>query len=127
MAKKIRVTVWNEFLHEKEDERVKRVYPDGIHQAIATGLGKCKDMEVRTATLDEPEHGLTQEVLDNTDVLMWWGHMAHHLVADEVVSRVRTRVLSGMGLAILTTPKGVMTNLESKKQNVGGEVLCYVW
>lgn len=97
----IRVTVWNEYRHEKSDERVSAIYPQGIHGAIAAFLGKNPDMEVRTATLDEPEHGLTQEVLDNTDVLTWWGHMAHSEVSDEIVERVYKRVMEGMGLIVL--------------------------
>ena len=97
----IRVTVWNEFRHEKTDERVSAIYPEGIHAALAEMLRKNPDMEVRTATLDEPEHGLTQEVLDNTDVLTWWGHMAHREVSDEIVERVYKRVMEGMGLIVL--------------------------
>ena len=97
----IRVTVWNEFRHEKQEPAIQAVYPDGIHAVIAGFLSQNEDMTVRTATLDEPEHGLTQEVLDNTDVLTWWGHMAHHEVSDEVVERVKQRVLSGMGLVVL--------------------------
>jgi trehalose utilization protein len=96
----IRVTVWNEFRHEQE-ERFAKVYPEGIHGAIASGLKGLPGIEVRTATLDEPEHGLTQEVLDNTDVLTWWGHMAHKEVNDEIVERVKKRVLDGMGLIVL--------------------------
>ena len=92
----IRVTVWNEFKHEKEEEQIRRIYPQGIHQAIAEFLGKEEDITVRTATLDDPACGLTQEVLDDTDVLIWWGHMAHHLVPDEVAVRVQQAVLSGM-------------------------------
>ncbi len=101
MNKRINVTVWNEFRHEKQDEKVQTVYPQGIHAAIAGFLGCEADLNVRTATLDEPEHGLTQEVLDNTDVLLWWGHMAHAEVSDEVVDRVQKRVLEGMGLIVL--------------------------
>ena len=97
----IRVTVWNEYRHEKQEPAIQAVYPDGIHAVIAGFLGQNEDMEVRTATLDEPEHGLTKEVLDNTDVLTWWGHMAHHEVSDEVVERVKQRVLGGMGLVVL--------------------------
>ena len=67
----IRVTVWNEYRHEKEMPEVAAIYPNGIHGAIADFLGKNEDMVVRTATLDEPEHGLTDEVLANTDVLLW--------------------------------------------------------
>ncbi len=97
----IRVTVWNEFRHEKVSEQVRRVYPDGIHGAIAKALAAQGEMEVRTATLDEPEHGLPQGVVDATDVMVWWGHKAHMEVRDEVVERVRQRVLSGMGLIVL--------------------------
>lgn len=97
----IRVTVWGEFRHEKKNPKVKEIYPNGMHEAIAEGLRKAGDFTVRTATLDEPEHGLTAEVLANTDVLTWWGHLAHGEVSDEVVSRVRARVLEGMGLIVL--------------------------
>jgi trehalose utilization protein len=93
----IRVTVWNEGRHEQRSERVRSVYPDGIHTVIAQFLS-AQGFAVRTAVLDEPEHGLTQEVLDNTDVLIWWGHMAHKEVSDAVVERVYQRVLDGMGL-----------------------------
>ena len=101
MSKKIRVTVWNEFRHEKESPAVQAVYPKGIHQAIADFLNAEGDFEVRTATLEEPDHGLTQEVLDNTDVLFWWGHCAHGEVRDEIVDRIQKRILSGMGLVVL--------------------------
>ena len=95
-----RVTVWNEYRHERSHDKVAAIYPEGIHQAIAAGLSEA-GLEVRTATLDEPEHGLTDEVLPNTDVLVWWGHMAHGEVADEIVDRVQARVLDGMGLVVL--------------------------
>lgn len=95
----IRVTVWNEFRHELTDEDVKAVYPEGIHEALASFL--TTDFQVNMATLDQPEHGLTEEVLNQTDVLLWWGHMAHGEVADEIVDRVHQRVLDGMGLIVL--------------------------
>ncbi|MEK3882935.1 ThuA domain-containing protein [Paenibacillus sp. PL2-23] len=97
----IRVTVWNEFRHEKQNAQVASIYPEGIHQAIASYLGTLEGMEVRTATLDEPEHGLTDEVLDSTDVLLWWGHIAHGEVRDDIAEKVRDRVLDGMGLIVL--------------------------
>ena len=97
----IRVTVWNEFIHEKEMDEVKKIYPDGIHAAIADFLGKEEDIEVRCATLDMEECGLTQEVIDNTDVLLWWGHCAHGSVPDEIVDRVQEAVLKGMGMIFL--------------------------
>ena len=90
----INVTVWNEYLHEKNEPAVAAVYPDGIHGAIAGFLSKDPELNVRTATLDMPEHGLTKEVLDSTDVLTWWGHMGHNLVSDEIVQRVYDRVLA---------------------------------
>ncbi len=96
-----RITVWNEFRHEKSHEEVTRIYPDGIHNAIAEGLRENGLSSVRTATLDEPEHGLTPDVLAETDVLLWWGHMFHGQVSDEVVDRVQERVLDGMGLIVL--------------------------
>ena len=101
MSKSINVTVWSEYRHEKSHEEVARVYPKGMHEAIAEGLRAYPEYSVRTATLDEPEHGLTQEVLDSTDVLTWWGHMAHHEVSDAIVERVRQRVWAGMGLIVL--------------------------
>lgn len=99
--KQLQITVWNEYVHEKEQQEVAQVYPDGIHNAIKSMLDPEVDFQVRTATLDQPEHGLTQEVLDHTDVLLWWGHMAHHKVEDEIVDCVYQRVLQGMGLIVL--------------------------
>lgn len=96
----LQVTVWNEFRHEKTHEAVREVYPNGLHAPIASYLRE-QGMEVRIATLDEPEHGLTEDVLARTDVLTWWGHMAHDEVKNEIVDRVQKRVLAGMGLVVL--------------------------
>jgi trehalose utilization protein len=96
----VRVTVWNEFRHERANEAVRAHYPDGIHEALARPL-RAAGHEVRTSTLDEPEHGLGAAVLAGTDVLLWWGHKAHAEVTDEVASRVQARVLAGMGLIAL--------------------------
>jgi trehalose utilization protein len=95
-----RVTVWNEGVHEKTHAEVAAVYPKGIHEVLAAPL-RAAGFTVATATLDEPEHGLSQEVLDNTDVLLWWGHMAHNRVDDAIVERVYNRVMGGMGLIVL--------------------------
>jgi trehalose utilization protein len=95
-----RVTVWNEYRQEHGDPPVRAVYPEGIHAPIATAL-RARGHEVRTATLDDAEHGLTDEVLASTDVLTWWGHVAHGEVRDEIVDRVQRRVLDGMGLVVL--------------------------
>lgn len=98
--KKLKVTVWNENVHEKTSDVVRANYPIGIHGCIAEFLDKA-GMETRTATLEEPSHGLTDEVLNDTDVLVWWGHMAHDKVEDDIVDKVYERVLDGMGLIVL--------------------------
>lgn len=97
----IKVTVWNENLHEQGQEEVRQIYPQGIHGCIADFLGADRNLFVRTATLAEPEHGLTEEVLSDTDVLIYWGHTAHHAFSDEVAERVQRHVLQGMGLIAL--------------------------
>jgi trehalose utilization protein len=97
----IRVTVWHEFRHEKTRPNVAKLYPDGMHGAIANHLRQSSDLQVRTATLDEPDHGLTDEVVGSTDVMTWWGHGAHGEVKDEIVDKVQKRVLAGMGLLVL--------------------------
>ncbi|MHA7984235.1 ThuA domain-containing protein [Rathayibacter sp. CAU 1779] len=98
----MRITVWNENFHETHQSDIAAIYPNGIHGAIAQGLAsRLPDAEIRTATLDQPEHGLDAATLEATDVLLWWGHMKHEDVADEVVERVHERVLAGMGLIVL--------------------------
>jgi len=94
------VTVWNEFVHEREDDAVADVYPDGIHGTIAGALAD-RGFDTETATLQDPEHGLTQDVLDDTDVLVWWSHVAQDQVDDAVAERVADAVRSGMGLIAL--------------------------
>jgi trehalose utilization protein len=97
----IRVTIWNEGRHEQTNEKARAMYPEGLHGALASHLGARPGLAIRTATLDEPEHGLTEAVLAETDVLTWWGHVAHGDVSDSVVDRVHQRVLDGMGLLVL--------------------------
>lgn len=101
MANPIRATVWNEYRHEQQSDEIAAIYPEGIHGAIAAGLREQAGITVRTATLDEPDHGLSDDVLAETDVLLWWGHKAHGEVSDDVVERVHRRVLDGMGLLVL--------------------------
>jgi trehalose utilization protein len=98
----LRITVWGENVHEHRSAKVNEIYPRGIHAAIAEGILKfLPSASVSTATLQEPEHGLPAERLRDTDVLTWWGHLAHDQVADDVASRVQARVLEGMGLIVL--------------------------
>ena len=93
----VRLTIFNEFHHETQDDWCKAIYPDGMHMVLKEALEKNPQITVRTATQDEPEHGLTDAVLADTDVLIWWGHKSHHKVDDNVVNRVYQRVQRGMG------------------------------
>lgn len=97
----VRALVWGENVHEQENAVVAGVYPDGMHNAIAAALNEDAGISARGTTLQEPEHGLTEAVLGETDVLLWWGHAAHGAVADDVVERVAEHVWSGMGLIAL--------------------------
>ena len=101
MAKSVKVTVWNEYRHEKNNPKIAKIYPTGMHGAIAEHLNGCPGIRARTATLDQRDHGLTDQVLAATDVLTWWGHVAHGQVCDEIVEKVHRRVLQGMGLIVL--------------------------
>jgi len=97
----INVTVWNEFRHEREDDEVKAVYPQGIHNCIKDFLSKDAELNIRTATLDEENCGLSDDVLNSTDVLIWWGHCHHDKVPDELVEKIYNRVMCGMGFIAL--------------------------
>ena len=96
----LKVTIWNEFRHEKTNEKAKSIYPDGIHACIKSFL-ECDEIEVTLASLDDPYFGLPDEVLNSTDVLMWWGHMFHRDVPDDLVENIRQRVYAGMGFVAL--------------------------
>jgi len=105
---RISVIVWNEYRHERENAMVAAIYPEGLHTTIAQALQATPGLnpgalplDVGTATLDELEHGLSEERLANCDVLVWWGHKVHNLVDDAIVDRVQKRVLEGMGLIVL--------------------------
>ena len=101
---KIKVTIWNEFRHECKDTEagayMRSFYPKGIHAAIAEHIAS-DELDIRCATLDEPEQGLPESLLQDTEVLLWWGHAAHKEVNDELVDRIQKRVQAGMGLIIL--------------------------
>jgi trehalose utilization protein len=98
----LKVTIWNEYLHELEHDVVGRIYPEGIHGALrAAILERHADATVRTATLRQPDHGLSDELLADTDVLLWWGHKAHAEVEDAWAAKVHQAVLGGMGLIVL--------------------------
>ncbi len=100
----IKVTIWNEFKHERSQspagDLIRRHYPEGLHRTLAQNLA-ADDLVIRAVSLDEPEQGLPEEILQSTDVLIWWGHCAHAEVKDELVDRIQKRVLAGMGLVVL--------------------------
>ena len=96
----IRVLIWNEYFHEKTEEKAQRYYPNGIHKYLAEVLGS-EDISVKTATLDDENCGITREVLAKTDVLVWWAHMRHGQVPDEVAYLIRDDVMDGMGVLFL--------------------------
>ena len=102
MEKKIKVVIWNEFRHERTKEKVKAIYPEGLHAAIKQYLdANNEDMDITLAALDDPEQGISDELLENTDVLIWWGHAAHDEVNDELVKKIQARVYAGMGFIAL--------------------------
>jgi trehalose utilization protein len=112
--KKRRVIVWS------EGTAPKNVYPQDINTAIAEGLQPLKGWDVATASINETDQGLPEDVLNGASVLIWWGHERHGDVKDELVARIVKRVHDdGMGFiathsahyskalkAILGTPCG---------------------
>lgn len=98
----LRITVWNEGIHERTDEEVRRIYPNGMGAQIAAYLqGRDGIGAVRVSELHHPEQGLSQRIVDETDVMTWWGHKAHREITDENLERVYRRVMDGMGLIVL--------------------------
>lgn len=152
----IRVTVWNENVQERgavaldglfdgDPERaemfrgfleksaaeIRLVHPNGIHGTLKEILDECDDIEVTTVTMDMPECGLTDELLEKTDVLVWWAHVAHEKVPDEIAEKVRNRVLRGMGFVPLHSahPCKPLTKLlgTSGALQWREEEFCRVW
>lgn len=98
---KVRVTIWHEFFHEHINEEVAALYPDGMHECLAKSL-QADDLEIRTAWLmQDDDHGLSDDVLNSTDVMLWWGHALHEQVRDDIAEKVVQRVLDGMGFIAL--------------------------
>jgi len=97
MSEKIKVTIYNEYIEEKKDPAAVKNYPDGMHNTIKDFLDKNPNLEVTAVTMELPDCGLTRELLDGTDVLLWWGHGHHGDISNEITRRVKNRVLDGMG------------------------------
>ncbi len=96
-----KIIIWNENIHERENEEIKKIYPNGIHNCIKDFLSNDSNLQIETATLDQDQNGLTTESLKSCSVLIWWGHKAHGKVSDSTVDIVQRRVLEGMGLIVL--------------------------
>lgn len=96
----LKVTVWNECRHEKEDELVREVYPETIGGCLVDGL-QPYGFDLSLTTLDDDQQGLAPELIDATDVLVWWGHRYHGEVSEDRVDHIHQRVLAGMGLVAL--------------------------
>ena len=98
----IRVTIWNEYRHEKEMPEVAAIYPEGIHNELKKALSKENDdFVIRAVAMDDPECGLPDSVLEDTDVLIWWGHAHHGNVPDALAEKIADRVRKGMGFIAL--------------------------
>ena len=119
----INVTIWNEYIWEQQDELVKKIYPNGIHNCIKEFLEKDKELNIATATMEEKDHGLTEAKLNETNVLIWWGHRAHNEVEDRIVDRVQCRVLEGMGLLVLHS--GHESKIFSRLIGTNGSIASY--
>ena len=93
---KRKVVVWSEGT-ANVDAGSKEVYPNDINTAIAEGLKPlaARGWEIVKASLNEPEQGLSDALLNSTDVLIWWGHKKHGDVKDELVGKIVSRVKEG--------------------------------
>ncbi|WP_282943510.1 ThuA domain-containing protein [Paenibacillus sp. RC67] len=118
MAANIRVTIWNEFYHEQHLAIVKEIYPEGIHQALGKHLTQQHGLQITTGTLYDPDHGLPDEVIEQTDVLIWWSHMKDNEVPDVLVDKLYERVISGMGAIFLHSASG--SKLFKRLMGTGG-------
>ncbi|MCB1210576.1 MAG: hypothetical protein KDK97_14695, partial [Verrucomicrobiales bacterium] len=90
-AEAIHVLVWDE-----RQPRQAEAYENFLGNEISKQLtASAKGLELRSAALDDPEQGLTEENLKWANVLVWWGHARHKDVTDESVKRVMDRLLAG--------------------------------
>ncbi len=98
----IKVTVWNEYgSFQFNDKECVEAYPNGLHNHICEYLNLEEDFEAKVSLQDDAEFGLSEEVLNNTDVLVYWAHRRHHEVPDEIAERIKDHVNRGMGVVFL--------------------------
>jgi trehalose utilization protein len=93
---KRKVVVWSEGT-ANVDPVSKKVYPQDINTAIAEGLAplEASGWQVVKASLNDPDQGISDELLGSTDVLIWWGHKRHGDVKDDLVNKIAARVRDG--------------------------------
>ncbi len=91
-----KVVIWSEGT-ANVDEGSKKVYPEDINTAIAEGLEPlgAKGWQIVKASLNDPDQGVSDDLLGSTDVLIWWGHKKHGEVKDAVVNNIAERVKRG--------------------------------
>ena len=122
MTGSIRVTVWNEYMDEQKKPEVVSVYPDGMHKTIAAFLDKDREISAKVSVITDTEQGLSEQVLNNTDVLIWWGHLHHDDVQDIFVNRVVDHVQRGMGIIFLHS-----AHKSKPLMNLLGTACCLGW
>src|SRR6185503_18719156 len=87
----VRVLVWDE-----QQPAQKRAYGDKfLGETIAAHLAGQPGFTVKSVSLDSPSQGLDEATLDSTDVVVWWSHQQNHMVTEENVERLVTRVRRG--------------------------------
>ena len=86
----VHVVVWDEQQPEQ-----KAAYDHFLGNAIAESLTRQPGLVVKSVRLDDPDQGLPPAVLDECDVLIWWGHLRHKDVSQETVTRVLDRIKAG--------------------------------
>ena len=123
----IRVTIWYEYTQEsgylrrefvdpnisEEDFRnfaehtaqksrmIHSVYPEGLMAPVIHALQQDPAIEVTYTTLYDPDYGLPEELLERTDVLIWWAHISHQAIPDWLSQKIVERIWKGMGFIAL--------------------------
>ncbi len=93
-----RVLIYHEH-HEIIVTASKDCYPEGIHETLKRFLAD-DEIQIKTVITKDAET-ITEDLLAETDVMIWWAHAYHNLVSDEVAARVHRAVLDGMGIIFL--------------------------
>lgn len=82
-------------------EKIRQVYPKGLMGTLAEALSKDPELEITMTNIFEPEYGLPDELLERTDVLVWWSHVLQETIPDSLAMKIVQRVQKGMGFVPL--------------------------